>query len=156
MASKRSFVLLAVAFVFALLAFRAGAPHRGLAGQGLDPCAGKTSCVVVYVAPWCPNCAAIHPLIQKLASRWNAKDSPEPVGLRVLVGADTPEHCAAHVLKFGVNGQVDEGERFKKDRGVTAFPTWLVLDSSGNVLRKTAGTPNALPLEEFIHHFLNV
>lgn len=78
-----------------------------------------------YSAIWCPACRALHQALadpalrQRLASRY----------VLARVDADAPE-----------------AERFRERYAVTGFPTLLVLDSDGRLLRRIAISTNPAEL----------
>jgi thiol-disulfide isomerase/thioredoxin len=141
----RAVLLVVLVAVVGTLAWQAYGPRpvaraRVLEGPvGVsDPCDGKAACVVAVVAPWCGACRAAQPFIERTAAV--AQRMPG-TGFRVVVtGAARPELVgyAAHYQQ--VPAFVDDDDNaFLGSTGVDSFPSFLVLDKKGRVVRRTAG-----------------
>ena len=110
---------------------------RGAQGKiALDECPTST-CLTVYVAPWCPHCRATGPLIR--AVRENA--AFRGVTTRIVVGMDEQEAVEKYADEFGPETLLDLQRRFK----VGSVPAVYVSDNSGRILKEFHGLPESSP-----------
>lgn len=97
-----------------------------------DSCAGKTSCLLVYVAPWCPACKSLDPILKMLV-----KSSGGESGVKIVVGQG---HASGDNEKlaetYGANGVVDADNSYHDKLKVRYYPTIFQFDAKGNVLKK--------------------
>lgn len=96
------------------------------------PCFGSDSCVLLLVAPWCPVCASHIGCFREVLS--NVQDAS------AFIGGDQLPKLEAMAGKIGSKTFIDERDLFHKLR-VEQFPTWVVLDSVGNVSKRFSGVP---------------
>lgn len=102
-------------------------------------CAGKKLCITVYVAPWCGACRISQPTFKALNAYLPKYRSD--IGFGVVVGGSSPhEHSSEQQKLSPVESLADNGGTILKNRGIKAFPTWIVNDSTGKeVVRKSGG-----------------
>lgn len=102
-------------------------------------CVGKKLCITVYVAPWCGACRISQPTFKALNAY--LPKHRDDVGFSVVVGGASPnEHLAEQKKLNPVESVADDAGVILKSRGIKAFPTWIVHDSSGKeVVRKSGG-----------------
>jgi hypothetical protein len=103
-------------------------------GEG-DPCAGRTRCVVVYLAPWCGACKLSLPLIANLRRELEART----IGFRIVVGSGPAEALRAMAAQIGGRVQLDERGEFARAAGVRSFPSWWLLDGQARVRAHFSG-----------------
>jgi hypothetical protein len=107
-----------------------------------DTCFGKMRCVVVYVAPWCPVCHAAIGFIKEAA---HVADQNINAGIKVVIGNDEPQKIRRMAEQIGLPAYLDDRGTFGEKMGVEAFPTWIITDRNGNVVRRFASGAPQLP-----------
>jgi thiol-disulfide isomerase/thioredoxin len=117
-----------------LIYFKTRGHHETLAG-----CTGKSRCITVYVAPWCPVCRQSIPTM-RLIDSYLAKNKPD-VGINVVVGADRPEKIEEEAKELAsLNALADISGEVMRANAVSVYPTWLVRDQAGKeIFRKASG-----------------
>lgn len=122
------FVFAGVAFAWhaELISF-SGSRGPSSAQLKIDPCAGKKTCALVYVAPWCPACKSMASVIRDFG-----KNKKQNTGFKVVIGQgrDAGENENA-LPTYGYNARVDQDDAIFHQLGVTKFPSFYVLDSEG-------------------------
>jgi thiol-disulfide isomerase/thioredoxin len=103
-----------------------------------DPCLGRSRCVIVVVAPWCPACKSSVPVIRKLADRW--ADSTD-VGFKAIVtyASEAEARKMADGFGPGVVAFIDPSARFMQEAHVSGVPHWFVVGDQGRILKDSAG-----------------
>ncbi len=103
-------------------------------------CAGKKSCVLVYVTPWCPACVSMTPLLQALQSKM-ATDSE--FGIKMIVGMErNPGDNQEVALRYGKETIIDSDGRIHEMLQVTQYPTLLMVVSDGVIAKKNQDVLN--------------
>ena len=98
---------------------------RNIASKVENPCDIKPTCVVVYLAPWCPASRA---MIEQIPSfREFSKGSDRP-GILVIVGAGKKEDSAQMALRVGGPIFIDPDRQFEKTTKVSHYPYFIVID----------------------------
>jgi thiol-disulfide isomerase/thioredoxin len=105
-------------------------------GEGADPCAFKQRCLIAYVSPWCPACRQAHGLITELREHFEASTT---VGVKVVVGLDTPDGARAGAKSFEGPTFVDLQNRLYDKVGFSSVPSFAVVDAQGRVVQTQAG-----------------
>lgn len=144
-AGGRAFLLVLAVAIVVPLAWKTIGPApvartRSLEGPvGVDdPCAGKDRCVVAVVAPWCGACRAARPFIERTSAVAHRLPG---TGFRVVVtGAARPAllEYASHYQEIPAFVD-DDDNAFLHSTGVSAFPSFVVVDQKGRVVRRTIG-----------------
>ena len=99
----------------------------------LDSCAGKKTCLFVYVAPWCPACKSMEPVFRLFVN----KNANSVHGTKIVVGqGKTSEDNASMAKLYGEAGFVDEGNAYHEKLKVRHYPTIIHLDASGRILAR--------------------
>jgi hypothetical protein len=64
--------------------------------------------------------------------------------MRIVVSGDQPDALRRYASEFGDGAALidDEQGSFARSVGVSAFPTFVVLDENGSVVAKTVGAPS--------------
>lgn len=135
----KAFFLLALAVGYLAYQRHEGALNRASAraydravASGTDPCAGKQTCAVVYMAPWCPSCRQEAPQLRDALARASIN---RKLGLRVVVGqgrsrADDEEMARG----LGAGAVVDADGAWHRKLNVQAYPSFFVLDGEQAVI----------------------
>ncbi|MFH2202637.1 MAG: thioredoxin domain-containing protein [Elusimicrobiota bacterium] len=102
----------------------------------VDPfdCPGKR-CLLAYLAPWCPACKNVTPMLMELKPWLEERD----ITFHIVVGAANAASCADFASQFGPDTLLDAG----KQMTVNKYPTFMVIDAKGKVI-KEPGTPGVL------------
>jgi hypothetical protein len=135
--------LLIVALAAGLYAWNGGylsgtVDQTVLRSPGPDECAGKERCLVVYLAPWCPQCRKSGPLVNEFRMRAFRSRS---TGFKVVLGQDEPGKLVKYASKVGGAVHYDDDGYFYDDIGASGVPAWISLDAEGHVLEKVYGRP---------------
>ncbi len=104
-------------------------------------CTSGSSCLVVYVAPWCGPCRSSLPGDAALADHLSEKG----IETTFVVGMDRAERCAEMVRTLGREAVIDPDGAWAKGNGVRGVPHFLVLDAAGKVRKRQAGAPGGPP-----------
>lgn len=100
-------------------------------GPNVDACAQKKMCAIVYLAPWCPACEQVTPMLMTFLK--NAQNNPE-YGLQVVIGAGRAIGDNENKAKaLGLGTIVDNDNLIARALGVTYYPTFIVVDSTRSV-----------------------
>lgn len=105
---------------------------QSLMSQG--SCQSKKNCAVVYLAPWCPACKQIEPMLKEIYPR--LKEHPNS-GLLVIMGGEMnagENETAARAIHNDV--VIDQNRSIAQSLKVSYFPTILVLDDKRKVIKK--------------------
>lgn len=100
--------------------------------EPVKACRAQKTCVIAYVAPWCPAChqfvANLPQVRERLASR--------ETGLLLIVGAESDmQKKVDFVRQLTPSAVLDApGDTFLKAHKVGYFPTFIVTDSDGTVI----------------------
>ena len=105
--------------------------QRVTASAGGDNCTGKSTCVVVYVTPWCPACKQIKPhLVQALERSKTVQDS----GFKVVVGqGKTPQSNEEEAMSYGAGAVTDNDGSQHRALAVESYPSFFVLDGNQKI-----------------------
>jgi cytochrome c biogenesis protein CcmG, thiol:disulfide interchange protein DsbE len=98
--------------------------------------------IVMFVAHWCPHCQAEVPLIAKSAPNGTI-DGVEVHAVSTGVVAERPNYPPSQWLDpktWPIPTLVDDGANTAAmSYGLTGFPYFVVINSSGNVVKRTSG-----------------
>jgi hypothetical protein len=104
---------------------------------GTDPCAGRSRCVVVYLASWCPACRqCAQDTVPQLRQFWKEPDRP---GLRVVVGSGEPAKIDEMARLVGDPVYLDATGAFGTRMKVDFFPKFFVVDEANRVMKSGRG-----------------
>ena len=106
-----------------------------------DPCIGKPTCVVVYMAPWCGYCKRAVPTVKELAKLW--VDDPDR-GIKAVVGSGrgNQNYVMALALSPEVYVSIDATQslyRELQNLGFKGVPHWYRIDEQGHIAADVAG-----------------
>lgn len=96
-------------------------------------CKGKELCGIVYVAPWCPACHSIEPMLKSALE--NSKN--HVYGIQVIVGSGkTEEENNQKANDLGEGVIVDNDRRYAKELNIAYFPTVMVVNQQKKVQKE--------------------
>jgi thiol-disulfide isomerase/thioredoxin len=107
----------------------------------VDPCIGKSTCVVVYLAPWCGYCKLAVPTVKELAKRW-ADDPNRGIKAVVSSGKIQQNYVMALALSPEVHVSIDATRALSRELqnlGFKGVPHWYRLDEQGHIAADVAG-----------------
>ena len=99
--------------------------------QPSDPCFGKTRCLLVYSAPWCPTCRSRTAFLGELAAV--ARKYPK-LGVKVVVGLDEAAALRNFAQSISAPTILDEDRTVAASLGVHSVPHYFWLDEKGTIL----------------------
>ncbi len=99
-----------------------------------SPCLGKKMCSVIYVAPWCPACKDVAPILTDLLK--NAQEFNRDVGIMVVVGEGQAHENQQLADSFGRGSLIDHDRSILKSLDVSYYPTFVVVDASFKIVKK--------------------
>ncbi len=95
-------------------------------------CQGKASCIVVYVAPWCPACHSMTPAFKL----WKDKSVNTDCGVKIIVGKErTQGDNEIMAQKFGEGVVIDTSLGLHDSLPIEGYPT-ILLVQNGIVTKK--------------------
>jgi len=150
----RSLLILAV--IAAVFAWRGGLlagpiDDSMLRSTGPDECATTERCLVVYLAPWCPQCRKSGGLVKELRARAALSSS---VGFKVVVGKDEREALDRYAHKLGGFVHYDDDGSFYREIGASGVPAWVAWDAERRVVGKLYGRPLGAPNHVLADHMI--
>lgn len=108
-------------------------PFTDAKNSNLDPCYGKKMCAVAYVAPWCPACEQLAPIIQGFVKKYSEQSD---YGILVIIGAGTAEENEKKAKFYESNTLIDQSFKMSESLGVTYYPSFFVVDAYRKVKLK--------------------
>ncbi len=99
-------------------------------------CDNHESCMVVYLAPWCPSCSRI---IGRLPAMKNYLESNTNSKLEVVVGYDSPEKIEVFATKINFEVVYDRGSSLFKQANLRAVPSYFSINKNLKVIAYTRG-----------------
>ncbi len=97
-------------------------------------CLSET-CVIVYVAPWCPTCRKLKPMIQALRNELMA----EGIQVDVVVGNDSRSQILQYAQDFSFPVFTDVSGAFYREQDMEAVPYFVVTDQLGEIRTEYRG-----------------
>ncbi len=92
-------------------------------------------CLTIYVAPWCPYCTQLTPVIDQMARDLQS----EGVSVALIVGSDSLGKVKAYAKKYSVPVYEDANGDYYRSIGVTAVPYFAVTNASGKIVETMLG-----------------
>jgi thiol-disulfide isomerase/thioredoxin len=106
------------------------------------PCLGRTRCLIVYLAPWCPACRQTKSFIPYMRE---VISDHENAGLMVVVGKGWGNFKGGYDMARDIGGQVyidAEASYWRVLRKeANAVPAWVMFDGLGNAIETETGSP---------------
>ena len=118
-----------------------------LSGTALDgtsltiPTTGRPT-MIMFVAHWCPHCQAEVPVVQDWVDNGELPDGVDLVTVSTAIDPRRPNYPADEWLAaegWTAPVLVDGDDTAAEAAGVTAFPYFVGVDASGNVVGRTSG-----------------
>ncbi len=101
-----------------------------------DACAGKSRCLVVVMAPWCPACKASIPFLRSVSSYASTNSE---IGIQVFVGLDEESKLRDMAGQINLNALIDPADTIYSALGGGGVPRWGVIDSERNIINRGGG-----------------
>lgn len=99
----------------------------GARAGAADPCQGRSTCVVMYVTPWCGACQLhVGTTVPLLRAKWGA--SPDRPGLKVIVGNSDDGKLDELAKRIGDPVFIDRSDQLLRALEVRRFPSFYVVD----------------------------
>lgn len=96
-----------------------------------NQCEGKKSCLLVYVAPWCPACHSMSPAFKL----WKEKAESSDCGVKIIVGKERRDgDNEAMAAQFGTGVLIDSSLALHDALPIEGYPTILLVQNG--VVRK--------------------
>jgi hypothetical protein len=158
---QRWFWLAAVAAVGYLVFGRADSmpleklqPFDGRGGQAAaeryvgGSCA-KERCLLVYLAPWCPQCRRAHSVILEAAEHLRAQG----IETTVVIGLDDRAEIEAYARDFPFPVYLDPDRKFYEQLDTRGVPYFALWQRDRKIIEDIAGRPESL---RDLLHFLEL
>jgi thiol-disulfide isomerase/thioredoxin len=102
--------------------------------QTINVCTGKKLCAIVYIAPWCPACEQMSPILKTFLHK---SQSVTEYGFQIIVGDErSPGQNGQKAQSLGDGVMIDGDRSLARSLNITYYPTFYVLDPTGKVLMK--------------------
>ena len=92
-------------------------------------------CLIVYVAPWCPSCKSLTPMINSLVSELGR----EGVNTTIVIGKDSMKNVLDYSKRYDMAILADANGRFFKSIGAKGVPYFAVTDTNGKRISEMSG-----------------
>jgi thiol-disulfide isomerase/thioredoxin len=112
-----------------------------LNGGSRPLCAGKKSCLVVYISPWCPSCKQELPFIKEVSS---AVGGYPGFGLEVIIGWDKRSNLFEMAQGLGIDSLLDDQGLFATAASVSSVPSWYLFGDGSLYRALSPGTDSAV------------
>ncbi len=113
-------------------------------------CEGRQLCGIAYIAPWCPACNQLIPVLQMISKLGGLHHGNYGAFVVVGKGRDLAED-RAKAREVGGDALVDEGDRYYDALGIDRYPTFVVVDAAGNVRHRDQAAFNWMQREIIGH-----
>jgi thiol-disulfide isomerase/thioredoxin len=95
----------------------------------------QDKCLIVYVAPWCPSCKSLTPMINELVK----SASNDGVKATVVIGKDAMAKVLNYSKHYDAPILADANGSFFKQIGARGVPYFVVTDSNGKRMSEMSG-----------------
>ncbi len=92
-------------------------------------------CLVVYVAPWCPSCKSLTPMINELSAQLDR----EGIQASIVIGKDSMDKVLEYSKRFDQKVLIDSSGRYFSQIGARGVPYFAVTNQSGKRLEEMSG-----------------
>ncbi len=92
-------------------------------------------CLVVYVAPWCPACKSLTPMINDLS----AELDKEGIKASIVIGKDSMDNVLDYSKRFNQKVLIDSSGRYFNEIGAKGVPYFAVTNQSGKRIEEMSG-----------------
>lgn len=98
------------------------------------PCE-QEKCLVVYVAPWCPSCKSLTPMINDLVSDLQR----DGIKATVVIGKDSMKNVLDYSKRYKVPILADASGGFFSEMGAKGVPYFAVSNKHGKRVSEMSG-----------------
>ncbi|MFT6407120.1 MAG: thiol-disulfide isomerase/thioredoxin [Arenicella sp.] len=95
----------------------------------------QDKCLLVYVAPWCPSCKSLTPMINDLIS----SVSKDGIEATVVIGNDTMRKVLDYSKRYDAPILADANGVFFDQIGAKGVPYFVVTNSAGKRIAEMSG-----------------
>lgn len=95
----------------------------------------QDKCLLVYVAPWCPSCKSLTPMINNLVSSVN----DDGIQATVVIGNDDMREVLDYSKRYDAPILADASGAFFDQIGAKGVPYFVVTDSAGKRISEMSG-----------------
>ncbi len=126
--------------------------------SGALSCQNSQKCLFVYIAPWCGACkqflSKLFPHILPIIEKYHQK---KMAGLEIIIGMDQKEKIEAMAKEYKMEVyHEDSSKKYQNMFHIKAVPTFIAVDSKGNIIKKQEGFgARGDTLEDVANNFLN-
>lgn len=99
-------------------------------------CNINKSCMIVYLAPWCPSCTRV---ISRLPAMKAYLEKNTDSSLEVIIGYDSISNLEAFASKVGFEVVYDRGSFLYKQAGLKAVPSYFSVDQNLKIIAYSPG-----------------
>lgn len=142
---KKIVILIVVAILGWLISLPGDMPHAKLdryeKAQLLEPSVDvggrckQGKCLIVYVAPWCPSCKSLTPMINRLVSDLNR----DGVKATVVIGKDSMRDVLSYSKRFESSILVDANGNYFDKIDARGVPYFAVTNGAGKRITTMSG-----------------
>ena len=93
------------------------------------------TCVMIYVAPWCPHCRRAGPMIVQLTQQLQA----EGVEVNLVIGKDSDSTIEEYAKGYPFPVYADADGSFYEQAKLQGVPSFVVYTNSGDITERKAG-----------------
>lgn len=121
------------------------APFDGRSGQAAaeryvgGSCA-RERCLLVYLAPWCPQCRRAHSVILEAAEHLRAQG----IETTVVIGLDDRAEIEAYARDFPFPVYLDPDRKFYEQLDTRGVPYFALWQRDRKIIEDIAGRPESL------------
>jgi thiol-disulfide isomerase/thioredoxin len=98
------------------------------------PCQ-QDKCLIVYVAPWCPSCKSLTPMINDLFGDLTA----EGISTSIVIGKDSMTKVLAYSREYTSSILVDASGDYFRKIGAEGVPYFAVTNRAGKRINTMSG-----------------
>ncbi len=109
----------------------------------------KERCLMVYVAPWCPQCRRAHQVILEAADQLQAQG----IETTVVVGLDERAELEAYARDFPFPVYIDTDRKFYDQLSTRGVPYFAIWQRDRKISEDIAGRPESV---QDLRHFLEL
>lgn len=119
--------------------FDAKRPAAARAETYVGGSCGRQRCMLVYVAPWCPQCRRAHGMILESVDRLEA----EGIETTVVLGMDDQAALESYAADFPFPVHLDPGRKLYDQLDARGVPYFAVWEQSREIVGDVAGRPDS-------------
>lgn len=101
----------------------------------VDGACESDKCLVVYVAPWCPACKSLTPMIEELSNQLKK----EGIQASIVIGKDSMDNVLEYSKHFNQEVLIDSSGRYFNEISAKGVPYFAVTNQSGKRVEEMSG-----------------